>query len=104
MSPEVIPLFPTLAVDPKVIGEVHEVALAEADAVAIAKPLSVINRLLGTVAAEPISAVKLFEVLVIAAAETIITKVSKSLIMTRIRLLLLEIRSIRPVLLKLCLC
>ena len=94
-------MFPTPAVAPKMIGVV-QVPFAVADDVAAAKPLSVISRPLGTVAADPSSAVKLFDVLLIVAAKTITRRVSRSLMTTRARLLRLEIRS-SLVLLKLCL-
>ena len=103
MCPEAIPLFPTPVVGPKMIGTV-QVPFAVADDVAAAKPLSVISRPLGTVAAEPSSAVKFFDVLLIVAAKTIIRRVSRSLMTTRARLLRLEIPSNSLVLLKLCLC
>ena len=103
MCPEEIPLFPTPADDPKMIG-IRQVPFAVADDVLVAKPRSVISRPLGTVAADPSSAVKLFDVLLIVAAKTITRRVSRSLMTISAWLPRLEIRSSSLVLLKLCLC
>lgn len=102
MSPEVIPLSPMLAVEPNVIGAA-QVPFAFAEDVAVVNPLSIISSPLGTVAAEPSSAVKFFGALSIEAANTITRRVSESLMTTRVRLLNLVIRSRCLVLLKRCL-
>ena len=102
MCPEVITVLPVPARGPKTTGLV-QLPFAVADDEAVVKPLSVISSPLGTVAAEPSSAVKFFWLLLIDTAKTITISGIRIFMAISARLLPLANWSTRPILLNPCL-